>query len=579
MQPERQRHQHLQRRRSRTGVSVPGPSKTIFTAPAGPSSLARSNSRRQQPQQQQQHQQHHRQERREDGGDGKRSVDGLTSPAEHKTTAATTTKAQVQQSLKIATVDDVPHPQLYASSSVVQDQSRNNNRLYKRAPPVAPKHRVSKSPKTSLKSSKASAKLFKASSSLAEEPLAPMPKTPLILLPDSRSVWQTSSYNTVKWSRKYIKSLPRDTTVDIILVDSKTNQKVFSLKRFIPFYKGSAQVWVPPTIPEGVSFVLVLELYHGRSKQQVTETAASSLSTTSQQDQQFQQEDSLGSDKRTNGLSESSSSPSGDALSTVVRRSDISIASRSQRVARDSMYPESLRDSSNRSGAGAAAGSSVGSHRDINNDDYYTGASEERAFEFMPEEMREEYPNTARPLDLEHTFGLYQKVYALTPYTLKWKIPERVAELMEYTRQIQLSANIWNKSVSQGRQQTSSAEEPKEVSVFMAKVMVELVLDENMESVSVLARDLPAETMFQYLTIQDHVMQTFYRLRVQMVVVQVKTDVKTLAQDPVGVMGGSGILGGKHAKGLEGWDFPTGGEVIDRYEAITRKFWVSQGAL
>jgi hypothetical protein len=30
---------------------------------------------------------------------------------------------------------------------------------------------------------------------------------------------------------------------------------------------------------------------------------------------------------------------------------------------------------------------------------------------------------------------------------------------------------------------------------------------------------------------------------------------------------------------LDGWDFAKGAQVIDRYESITRKFWVSAGAL
>ncbi|KAF8936543.1 hypothetical protein BGZ58_004038 [Dissophora ornata] len=470
---------------------------------------------------------------------------------------------------------DDPHPNALSSSttsnfvrSVAQRQPKISKRsassLFKRAPappvaPTIPKYRAPKKKPTS-------------GSSVTSKKPATIPDTPLLLLPDSRSIWQTGSYQTVKWSRKYSKSLPKDTTVDIILVDSNTNEKVFSLKRFILFRKGSAQVWVPVNIPEGLSFVLVLELYHGRSQKQVTGTVASSLSPPGQKDSLEKVSDAA--DEIDGRLASSPPPSSKDELSTVVRRSDISIASRSRKIARDSTYPESTGNTN--SGKAVGAASNAASRHDINNDDYYVGASEERPFGFLPGETREEYPNTVQPLVLEHTFGLHQKVYAMTPYTLEWKIPDRIAELLDYTRQVQMAASLWSKN-NQGQQsdQVASALTPK--STFLAKVMVELVMDETMESVAVLARDIPAETMFQYLSIQDRVPQSFYRLRVQMVVVQVKMDAKTLAQEMAG--GISNAMPGKQMKGMEGWEFPSGGKVIDRYESITRRFWVTQGAL
>ncbi|KAG0367539.1 hypothetical protein BC939DRAFT_442831 [Gamsiella multidivaricata] len=395
---------------------------------------------------------------------------------------------------------------------------------------------------------------------------SPIPTTPLLLLPDSRSVWHTGSYQTVKWSRKYLRTLPNDTTVDIVLVDSTTNRKVFSLKRFIPFKKGSAQVWVPVTLPERGSFVLVLELYRGRSQEQVLGALASSTSSSSLKQVQQHSGDSL--EKLSEGPADDTNNrpSSNDVFSTIVRRSDISIATGPRKVPRDSPYPGSKGGGSLRKGLGTG---SAGTHHDINNDDYYVGASDERPFEFLPEEMREEYPNTVRPLELEHTFGLHQKVYSLTPYTLKWQIPTRVAELLEYARQMQRTIGTLNKQQQQQRTPWTSK------STFLAKVLVELVADQTMKPISVLAKDVPAETMFQYLSIQDRVPQAFYRLRVQMVVVQVKLDGTTVQE----TAGGGAMSGKQQARGMEGWEFPSDGEVIDRYEAVTRRFWVSQGAL
>ncbi|KAF9139850.1 hypothetical protein BG015_001881 [Linnemannia schmuckeri] len=428
----------------------------------------------------------------------------------------------------------------------------------------------------------------------------PKKNTPLLLLPDSRSVWQTGSYQTVRWNRKYTKSLPADTTIDIVLIDSKTNKKVTSLKRFVPFKKGGSQVWVPTNIPEGASFVLVLELYRGRSQEPVTSTPPSaSSSAKAGSPYQYHQSQEQGG-RPSNTLPAGSSSNDGesvqsqqpaatttaDVLSRIVRRSDINIASAGSKRDIPRYPPGYYRPSDNnnnvnsaddRSNPSSSNKASTGSHHDINHDDFYTGASQERSMDFLPDELRQEYPNTIKPLTLEHTFGLHQKVYTLTPYTLEWKIPERVAELLEYTRQAQALFN----SISKGNvysQASASALYPK--STFMAKVLVELIKDGTMESVSVLAKDVPAETMFQYLSIQDRLAPAFYRLRVQMVVVQVWTDFSALANSnnnvPTPAASGSAAVKGI---AMEGWEFPEGGEVIDRYEAITRRFWVSQGAL
>lgn len=129
-----------------------------------------------------------------------------------------------------------------------------------------------------------------------------------------------------------------------------------------------------------------------------------------------------------------------------------------------------------------------------------------------------------------------------------------------------------------------------------------------MEVVAVLAKDVPAETMFQYLSIQDRVPSAFYRLRVQMVVVQVNLDPDTIKsailqqhQSSPLLLGSSSssssstdnnakdsaesgawlssLLDVGKVKPMEGWEFPAGGVVIDRYEAVTRRFFVALGAL
>ncbi|KAG0033603.1 hypothetical protein BGZ82_006038 [Podila clonocystis] len=318
--------------------------------------------------------------------------------------------------------------------------------------------------------------------------------------------------------------MPADTTVDIVLVDANTNQKLFSLKRFVPFSRGAAQVWVPRVVPEGVSFVLVLELYHGRSQEQVGST-----------------------------VPPTASSPKS---SSIVRRSDISSGA-SRKYARDggANSPYESRSPSNNDES-----------RDLYENDYYSPASEDRPLDFLPDEMRQEYPNVRQPLELEHTFGLHQKVYTLTPYTLEWKLPPRVAELLDYSKTL----------AELRRVATAKAASRLPSTVYMSKLVVELVKDQSLESAAVLARDVPAETMFLYLRIQDRVPQDFYRLRVRMVVVEYSALSLGAGSSADGV--NDGVRGGK-AQILEGGAFPSGGKVVDRFEAITRRFWVTAGAL
>lgn len=445
--------------------------------------------------------------------------------------------------------------------------------------------------------------------------------TPLLLLPDSNSVWQTGTFQTVQWSKHYAKSLPKDTTVDIVLVEARTNQKIFSLKRFIPFRRGGAQVWVPLQVPEGVSFVLVLELYHGRSQEQVSTVVASSTSSSSSTQESAQ-------DRSRSGTLNSvplATSP------RLVRRSDISISSHHRRAAapaaadafaQDVNDPNTQNRNTNNNnnsrqpgsfnkyaGAGAAAvaqqqedslsplrpkSNEPGTHHDINDNDYYIGASEERPFEFLPDELRQEYPGTVKPLELEHILGVHQLVYTLTPYTLEWRTPERVQELLDYSAQVQKALGLYIQRHPRDPVPPTTLL-PK--SLFLSKVKVELIKDDTTEVIAVLAKDVPTETMFQYVSIQDRVPTAFYRLRVQMVVVQIHLDPETiknaiLQQRPTQLQLGdassfnsesgawlSSVLDVGKAKPMEGWEFPAGGEVIDRYEAITRRFFVSQGAL
>ncbi|KAF9911665.1 hypothetical protein EC991_002783 [Linnemannia zychae] len=484
---------------------------------------------------------------------------------------------------------------VFAAESTTTIQKKKRRALLSSSetpsPPPPPSFRKRADPVDSLSSS-SNRRAARTPARRLSSPTTPKKNTPLLLLPDSQSVWQTGTYQTVRWNRKYTKKLPADTTVDIVLIDSKTNRKVSSLKRFVPFRKGGSQVWVPTNIPEGTSFVLVLELYRGRSQEQVTSALPSASANGSAQDAAPAGSSSYSHPESSNTSTGSSSSSnvggsgpsssqqqhqptSTDVLSRIVRRSDINIAAGTKKRDIPNYPPGSSNRNSNvnNNNSNNRASKPTGTHHDINHDDFYAGPSQERPMEFLPDELRQEYPNTVRPLVLEHTFGLHQKVYTLTPYTLEWKIPERVAELLEYTRKAQELFNTYAKATSATPQARARARELLPKSTFLSKVLVEIIKDQNMESVSVLAKDVPAETMFQYLSIQDRLPPAFYRLRVQMVVVQVQTDVNA---PPASTLTASKAAS---KAAMEGWEFPEGGEVIDRYEAITRRFWVSQGAL
>ncbi|KAG9068587.1 hypothetical protein KI688_010863 [Linnemannia hyalina] len=442
---------------------------------------------------------------------------------------------------------------------------------------------------------------------------------PLLIVPPPRSVWHAGSVQLVKWSKTYARQLPKDTTVDIILADAKTNKKIVSLKRFIPFRKGSAQVWVPSKIPDNedasASYVLVLDLFHGKSQKAVTvesakasaATAASSLaallSTSSSE------KDRPASTSRTSTTTESggagaeraadvpetitggSSASLKKSLPSVLRRSDINIYKRaipsppssssvtaptSATATRENLRitpPALLAD-----GARADVPPSqpyIGHHHNDDLDTFDPDTINRASYYNFDNYLRQEFPNVIQPIELEHSFGVHQKVYSRAPYTLEWKIPTRAAELLEYTAtRLRLLAN---KDIDWSQHQSI-----KDNNItYQAKLHVELIRDGGpgpgaIESVAVLARNVLAETKFQYLQIYDHVEPAFYRLRVQMLVVEVddtpagRRSRKNSATDNGGEM---------EDPMLDGWDFAKGAQIIDRYESITRKFWVSAGAL
>ncbi|KAF9101542.1 hypothetical protein BGX27_011438 [Mortierella sp. AM989] len=384
--------------------------------------------------------------------------------------------------------------------------------------------------------------------SSTEQLLTPRSRSdpPLLLLPSSNSVWHAGSAQTVKWSKKYTKRLPKDTTIDIILVDSKTNKKILSLKRFIPIRKGTAQVWVPSRLPEDASYMLVLELYHGRSQKTATVTATlpnTPASTTT-------------SSSPATKTPAATDNKIGKAIPSILRRSDINIAHRARKVTREEAITSSITPAAH----------------DMYDDDYYKGHKETQPLEFAPDEFRQEYPNVVQPIELEHTFGLHRKVYTMAPYTLGWNVPSRVTELLEYTR-TRLNL-IVDKTID--LEMHHSLHDNNQI--FMAKVQVELIQDQSLEPVSVLARNVPAETKFQYLQIHKRVPPAFYRLKVQMVVVAVESSAEP--DSPLNYSDASeSRVRLAHGDYMEGWDFPSGGRVIDRYESITRRFWVSEGAL
>ncbi|KAF9283529.1 hypothetical protein BGZ74_001903 [Mortierella antarctica] len=402
------------------------------------------------------------------------------------------------------------------------------------SPSSLPSSKTKRKPASSKKPKKLSSPTSNHADLLAQRPQtspaslskrAPPPSSSspslLLLLPDAQSIWQAGSFQLVKWSRKYAKRLPNDTTVDIVLMDSRTNRKVHSLKRFVPYARGSALVYVPDKIQQDVTLGLTLELYHGKGQQHIASNVIATATGTP-----HQEEDGARS----------------SALTSLMRRSEIHIAQDAK-----GPFSETTIQHDRRS--------------DDENDE--PGNNKLRGGDspvVLPRDMREEYPNTLPPLELDHSFGVHQKVYTMAPYTLAWKVPARVQELLEYTEN-QHVLNSFNRLNSQNPVPTT----------FLARLKVELVKDQTLEPVSTLARNVPAETKFQYLQIHDRVLQDFYRLRVQMVVVQVK-GLYDVSQEPSSSSFGRG-------GSSDGWDLPADAQVIDRYESITRRFWVTVGAL
>ncbi|CAO3572109.1 unnamed protein product [Mortierella alpina] len=387
---------------------------------------------------------------------------------------------------------------------------------------------------------------------------------PLLLLPDSNSVWQAGSVQQVQWSKKYTKRLPKDTTVDIVLADAKTNKQIYSLKRYVPYRKGAAQVWVPSKLPDGISYVLVLELFHGRSPKLIainstilgshlssmpspsptataTTTTTTTITTTTER-----------SDGGSDGITESKSAK---ALPSIVRRSEINIARRRRR------------DTGNSLSLTPSVPNTHASH-DTNDHEYFHEDKGAQLLDFR-------IPGVIQPIEMEHNFGVHKRVFSQTPYMLRWIVPARVTELLSYTeKRLKLMAD---KTIDLS--QFRAFEENR--TTYLAKMLVELVDDHAQETISVLSRNVPAETRFLITQIHERVPQAFYRLRVQMVVVEVQggdggeaAEQERLVQDS-----GSSKVRPSHGDYMEGWDFPSGCRIIDRYETITRRFQISKGAL
>ncbi|KAG0239987.1 hypothetical protein BGW41_007382 [Actinomortierella wolfii] len=437
----------------------------------------------------------------------------------------------------------------------------------------------------------------------------------LILLPNPKTVWHAGSTQTVKWSRKYAKQLPADTTVDIVLVDARTNRKLHSLKRFIPFAKGSASVWVPTQIQEGISYVLVLELYRGRSQDQVSvesriasspsagDAPLSSSSSPPSSDagvgagvgtgtkttsavEQHDSAPTTSQDKKQLPTTKSSPSSSQHQSSssekrTILRRSEINIAHRSRKVPRGNPWSSSSdtrnNDSANRQSypnqrqqQQQAPPHASNGDRDVHSPSSSAWDHKDRhPYEFMPEEMRREFPGIDPPLDIEHTFGTHQIVVTKSPYTISWKVPQRVADWLE---KAELMLQAWNAAHPNAFNSQSDHGIQSARASIQAKVRVDVVKDQTLEVVSTLARNVPAQTMFMYLQVDDRLPIANYRLRVQMLVVEVMPSKSSSDTNNV-------LLPDERPPEDEGWDFPPNSRIIDRYETITRRFQVVAGAL
>ncbi|KAF9974909.1 hypothetical protein BGZ73_001608 [Actinomortierella ambigua] len=446
----------------------------------------------------------------------------------------------------------------------------------------------------------------------------------LILLPNPKTVWQAGSTQTVKWSRKYAGQLPADTTVDIVLVDARTNRKMYSLKRFIPFTKGSTSVWVPAKIQEGISYVLVLELYRGRSQDQVSvesrlassagtggngapstygppRTGAAAETETSPtvqeekaHDAQQQQQPSPPSSLPSQQQPQNSASEK----RTILRRSEINIAHGSRKVPRGSDPRSSSSSSNSNSNSNninngnlwnrLPYGRQRSSQQQQKQEDQQRSSEHDSAslyaspwdrrdhhpLEFMPDEMRREFPGIDPPLDIEHTFGVHQIVVTKSPYTIRWKVPQRVADWLE-------KAELWQKAWNAGSAYNNVADTGIESSraSIQAKVKVDVIRDQTLEVASTLARNIPAQTMFMYLQVDDRLPIANYRLRVQMLVVEVMSPSTNKASGLDDARDPTLLQPDEMPPQDEGWDFPPNSRVIDRYETITRRFQVVAGAL
>ncbi|GJJ71070.1 hypothetical protein EMPS_03420 [Entomortierella parvispora] len=492
-----------------------------------------------------------------------------------------------------------------ATSALPSLSSSSSSHSIDASPILPPSPHSSRSSSNRNRAAKVKRKTLQESSS---SPLSPL--SPLLLHPSPHTVWPAGTSQLVQWSKKYASDLPKATTVDIVLLDPITNRKLVSLKRFIPFRKGKAQIKVPTT--SSGPHVLALELFLGKSPLEVAvEIEISKKAQTASSESKLSSSSSSSETTQVDQVANEGSSSS----STIVKRADIHISHVQPRVERGNNPPpaginrdnkinndispgrnsqdEDVSDDDVSNGEPGLrrktiivpAGAHIsGTPVDMYGDDYYLGSSEDRSMDFLPNEMRQEYPSVVLPLELEHTLGLYQKVYLLTPYTLEWRIPERVAELLDYTdARLRLIRRTQGRRLDREQYQAVQQTLRKNTKTYLAKLLIELVRHDTLETVSVLARNVPAETRFQYLQILDRVEPDQYRLRVQMVVVEVEdlhmAGEKEEEDDTADKLHmAASRIRSTHGDHTEGWEFPIGGRVIDRYESVTRRFWVSTGA-
>ncbi|KAF8942840.1 hypothetical protein BGZ47_006081 [Haplosporangium gracile] len=600
-QPSRKQHTQVRRR----SKDIPTPSYT-------------SNKKRKDPSSAQSKTQQHKQK--------KQSPSTGTGTSNSNSNSASTRRQQQKQRQKKQSLVKAK------ATAAEQYQERGPAPVHPRSQPLQPPR---SSPALLLKKSTSPASLPSSTSTTTSSTSTtsiPEFDKPLLIVPPPRSVWHAGSVQLVKWSKTYARQLPKDTTVDIILADAKTNKKIVSLKRFIPFRKGSAQVWVPSKIPDNedasASYVLVLDLFHGKSQKPITvdsakaSAAAAAASLVTSSSSSLENNNKPASTPGTSTTESSgvageagaaaavpeaitagtgASTSSKKSVPSILRRSDINIYKRaipsppsspsSATTLTSATTSSSIRENHRTPPVTSPAGTRADvppsrpyighQHNDDfpNNDatiDSSQAAGATGAYYDFDNYLRQEFPNVIQPIELEHSFGVHQKVYSRAPYTLEWKIPTRAAELLEYTAtRLRLLAN---KDIDWSQHQSIRDNNI----TYQAKLFVELVRDGgpgagSIESVAVLARNVPAETKFQYLQIYDHVEPAFYRLRVQMLVVEVDdTPASRRSRKTRDVMDNGNE---NEDPVLDGWDFARGAKIIDRYESITRKFWVSAGAL